>query len=60
MADIVSDEETEVILFEPELSYNDLQKAYNELPDDSQILSFHHASLNKNFQKLSLEFKSLE
>ena len=35
MADIVSDEETEVTKTELELSYDDLQKAYDELLDDS-------------------------
>ena len=33
MADIVSGKEIEVL--EPELSYDDLQKAYDELLDDS-------------------------
>ena len=41
MADIVSDEETGVIYSESELSYDDLQKAYDELLDDSRILSSH-------------------
>ena len=40
MADIVSDEEIEVIDFEPELSYDDFQKAYDELLDDSQHFFF--------------------
>ena len=62
MADIVSDEETKVIETEPEpkLSYDDLQKAYDELLDDSQILASHYASLKKNFQKLSFKFENLK
>ena len=59
-ADIVFDEETKVMPSELELSYDDLQKAYYEFLDDSQILSSHYASLKKNFQKLYLEFKNLE
>ena len=35
MADIVSKEETEVLDSKPELSHNDLMKAYDELLDDS-------------------------
>ena len=59
MADIVSDEEIEVMNYEPKPSYDDLQKAYDELLDNSQILSSHYASLKKTFQKLTLEFKTL-
>ena len=59
MVDIVSEEETEVLDFEPELSYDDLQKANNELLDDSQTLTSYYASLKKNFQKLYLEFENL-
>ena len=58
MANIVSNEETEVMPSEPKLSYDDLQETYDELLDDSQILSSHYASLKKNFQKLSLDFKN--
>ena len=35
MANIISNEGTEVIDSEPKLSYDDLQKAYDELLDDS-------------------------
>ena len=38
VADIVSDEEIRVTDFEPERSYDDLQKAYDELLNDSQTL----------------------
>ena len=54
MLDIVSNEETEVALPEPELSYKELQKAYDELLDDSQTLSFYYASLKKNFKNYLL------
>ena len=37
MVDIVSKKEIEVLDFEPELSYNDLIKAYDELLDDSSL-----------------------
>ena len=56
MAGIVSDKETNVIDSEPKFSYDDLQKAYDELLDDSQTLSSHYASL----KKLSLEFENLK
>ena len=49
MADIFSNEETEIIDSEPELPYDDLQKAYDELLDDSLTLSSPYASLKKNF-----------
>ena len=55
--DIVSDEETEVLNYEPEPSYDDLQKAYDEPLDDSQILFSNYAFIKKTFQKLSLESK---
>ena len=51
-SNIVSDEETEVIEIEPKLSYDDLQKAYDELLDDSQTLASHYAFLKKNFAKI--------
>ena len=35
MADIVSEEETEVLDSESKLSYDDLQKAYDEILNDS-------------------------
>ena len=60
MADIVSNEETEITLPKPKISYEELQKAYDELLDNSQILSFHYASLKKSFQKLSPEVKNLK
>ena len=59
MADIISEEETEVFDSEPELTFENLQKAYDELVDNSKSLAFHYASLRKNFQKLSLEFENL-
>ena len=42
MADIVSEEETEVLDSKPELSFSDLMKAYDELLDDSQTLTSHY------------------
>ena len=51
MADIILEEEIEVCDFEPKLSYDDLQKAYDELLDDSQILASHYAFLKKKFSK---------
>ena len=60
MADIVFEEENEVLDFEPELLYDDLMKAYDELLDDSQTLASHYASLKKNFQKWSLELENLK
>ena len=60
MVDIVSDEKIKVTLPKLELSYKNLQKAYEELLDDSQTLFSHYASLKKNYQKLSLDFKNLE
>ena len=35
-------------------------KAYDELLDDSQTLASYYASLEKNFQKLTLEFENLK
>ena len=49
MADIVSDKETKVMNFEPEPSYDDLQKAYDELMDDSQMLSSYYSKVFKNY-----------
>ena len=60
MADIVSKEEIEVLDSEPKLSYDDLQKAYDELLDDSQNLASNYALLKNNFQKLSLKFENLK
>ena len=60
MADIVSKEEIEVLDSEPKLSYDDLQKAYDELLDDSQTRASHYTLLKKKFQKLSLEFENLK
>ena len=60
MADIVSEEENEVLDSELELSYGDLIKIYDELLDDSQIFSSHYALLKKNFRKLSFEFEKLK
>ena len=60
MADIISKKETKVSDSEPELTFENLQKAYDELLDDSQSLTSHYASLKKNFQKLSLEFENLK
>ena len=60
MANVVSDEETEVIDSEPELSYDDFQRAYDELLDDSQILSSHYVSLKKSHQKLSFDFENFK
>ena len=45
---------------EPELSWYDLMKAYDELLDDSQTIAFHYVSLKKNFQKLFLELENLK
>ena len=60
MADIITDEEIEVILPKPEPLYDELQKVYDEPLDYSQMLFPHYASLKKSFEKLSLEFKNLE
>ena len=49
MVDIISKEETEVSGFEPKLTFENLQKAYDEFLDDSQSLASHYASLKKNF-----------
>ena len=53
VADIVFDEETEVMDSEAKFSYD-------ELLDDSQALISHYVSLKKIFQKLSLEFENLK
>ena len=42
MANIIFEEETEVLDFEPELTFENLQKAYDELLDDSQLLASHY------------------
>ena len=60
MADIISEEETEVSDFELNITYENLQKAYDELLDNSQLLASHYTSLKKNFQKLSLECEKLK
>ena len=52
MVDIVSNEEIDVMDFEPKPSYDDLKKAYDELLRDSQTLSFHYSFLKKSFQKI--------
>ena len=57
MADIVLEEETKVSNSELESSLEKLQKSYDDLLDDSQLLASHYASLKKNFQKLSLDFE---
>ena len=59
MVDIVSNEETEVIDSKSKFSYDDIQKAYDELLDDSQTLSSHYASLKKSFQNCPLNLKTL-
>ena len=58
MADIVFEEENEVLDSEPGHLYDDLQKAYDELLDDSQTLASYYALLKKNFQKLFLELEN--
>ena len=60
MIDIIFEEKIEVLDSEPELSYDDFQKPYDELLDDSQRLACHYALLKKNFQKLTLEFENLK
>ena len=60
MDDIVSDEETKVNDFEHELTFENLQKAYDKLLDDSKSLASHYASLKKDFQKLFLEVEKLK
>ena len=60
MANIVLEEETEVSDSELELTLENLQKSYDDLLDDSQLLASHYASLKKNFQKLSSDFKKLK
>ena len=60
IANMISEEETEVSDSEPELTFENLQKAYDELLDDSQSLASHYAALKKNCQKLSLEFENLK
>ena len=60
MADIISEEETEVSDSEHESTSENLQKAYDELLDDSQLLASHYASLKKIFQKLSSDFEKLK
>ena len=60
MANIISDEETEVHDSEPNLTFENLQKAYDELLDDFKSLTSHYASLKKDFRKLSLEFEKLK
>ena len=55
MANIIPDED-----YEPELTFENLRKAYDELLDDSKSLISHYASLKKDFQKLSLEFEKLK
>ena len=57
MADIVSEEETEVNDSDPALTFEILQNAYDELLDDSKSLASHYASLKKDFLKLSLDFE---
>ena len=49
MAGIVSYEKTEVNDYESELTFENLQKAYDELLDDSKSLASHYASLKKYF-----------
>ena len=51
MADIALDEETEVHDSKPKLTFENLQKAYDELLDDSKSLASHYASLKKEFSK---------
>ena len=60
MIDIVSNAETKVIEIGPKPSYDDLQKAYDELLDDSQTLASHYASLKKSFQNCPFEFENLK
>ena len=60
MADIVSNEETEVHDSEPKLTFEYLQKAYDELLDNSKSLASHYASLKKDYRKLYLEFEKLK
>ena len=60
MTYIVSKKETEVLDSKPELSYNDLIKAYHELLVTLKHLPLINALLKKNFQKLSCEFEKLK
>ena len=49
MPDIILEEETEVSDSDLEVTYENLQKAYDDLLDDSQFLAFHYASVKSNF-----------
>ena len=51
MVDIVSKEEIKVSDYELEPSFENLQKSYDDLLDDSQLLASHYASLKtfKNY-----------
>ena len=60
MANIISKEETEVSDSKLEVTSKNLQKAYDDLLDDFQLLASYYASLKKNFQKLSLDFEKLK
>ena len=60
MADIILEEETEVSDSKLESTSENLQKAYDVLLDDSQLLAYHYASSKKSFQKLALDFEKLK
>ena len=60
MADIISEEETEVSNSELESTFKNLQKPYDDILDDFQLLASHYASLKKSFQKLSSNFEKLK
>ena len=60
MTDIVSEEENEVSDSKLEPTFENLQKSYDDILDDSQLLAYHYASLNKKFQKLSSDFEKFK
>ena len=56
MANISSDDEdTKVEIFEPQLSYDELSNAYDELLNDSRSMSSQYAMLKRSFKILSSE-----
>ena len=60
LADIISEEETKVSDSKLESTSKNLQKAYDDLLDESWLLASHYASLKKSFQKPSSDFEKLK
>ena len=56
MANIVSKEETKISDSKLELTLKNLQKSYDDLLDDSQLLASHYASLKKIFLETVIRF----